>query len=63
MPAELMMQGPVRYRVVQPPGGGFLGRGGPPPRDIIAILVVLFVTYTLQFFDSTAALPELLRLT
>jgi hypothetical protein len=34
----------------------------PVPRDLVAILVVLFVTYALQFFASTAAVPELLRL-
>ncbi len=34
-----------------------------PPRDLILLLAVVFVTFTLQFFESTAALPRLLRLT
>ena len=37
--------------------------GGPPPRDVIILLVVLFGTFSLQFFESTRALIELLRLT
>jgi hypothetical protein len=40
-----------------------MGSGGPPPRDIIAVLVVLFVTYSMRFFSTTEALPELLSLT
>jgi hypothetical protein len=43
--------------------GGFGGSQGPPPSDLVAVLVVLFVTFTLQFFESTAIVPELLRLT
>jgi hypothetical protein len=43
-----------------PTFGGF---GGPPPRDVIVLLGVLFVTFTLQFFRLTAALPAVLRLT
>jgi hypothetical protein len=43
--------------------GGFLGSGSPPPRDLIAILAVVFVTFSMQFFASTAAVPALLRLT
>jgi len=39
------------------------GAGGPPPRDIIALLAVVFVTYSMQFFELTAALPQMLRLT
>ncbi len=42
---------------------GGLGLAGPPPRDLAAILAVLFVTYTLQFFAATALVPALLRLT
>jgi hypothetical protein len=33
------------------------------PRDVMAMLVVVFVTYSLQFFAPTAWLVELLRLT
>ncbi len=33
------------------------------PRDLIAVLAVLFATFSLQFFESTAVLPALLRLT
>jgi hypothetical protein len=33
------------------------------PRDLIGILAALFVTYSLQFFESTAVIPALLRLT
>jgi hypothetical protein len=40
-----------------------MGSGGPPPRDIIAVLAVLFVTYSMRFFSTTEALPELLSLT
>jgi hypothetical protein len=43
--------------------GGFMGSGTPPPRDVLAILGVVFVTFSLQFFEATAALPNLLRLT
>lgn len=42
---------------------GLGGFGGPPPRDLIAILAVLFVTFSLQFFASTQLVVELLRLT
>lgn len=41
---------------------GFGGPSGPPPRDVIAILAVLFVTFSCQFFPSTARLLEYLRL-
>jgi hypothetical protein len=33
------------------------------PQDLIAILVVVFVTFSMQFFAATATIPELLRLT
>jgi len=39
-----------------------VGSGGPPPRDVLVILVVLFVTFSMRFFSSTAAIPELLSL-
>ena len=37
--------------------GGF-NLGGPAPPDLLAILGVLFVTFALSFFQSTAILPE-----
>jgi len=44
-------------------GGGFgIGSGAPVPRDLVAILAVLFVTYVLHFFRSTAGVPALLQL-
>lgn len=47
----------------KPGGFDLLGSGGTPPRDILVILGVLFVTFSLQFFESTALIPGLLRLT
>ncbi len=41
---------------------GFGGPSGPPPRDVIAILAVLFVTFSCQFFDSTEVFAALMRL-
>lgn len=41
-------------------GGPF---SGPVPRDLAILLAVLFVTFALQFFESTSGLVELLRLT
>jgi hypothetical protein len=43
------------------PLGGF--GSGPIPRDLWILLGVLFATFSLQFFQSTALLPALLRLT
>jgi hypothetical protein len=43
--------------------GGFAGSGAPVPQDLIGVLVALFVTFSLQFFASTAIIPALLRLT
>ncbi len=43
--------------------GGLGGAQSRPPRDLVALLVVLFVTFTLQFFEATAIVPALLRLT
>ena len=37
-------------------------RPGRPPADVIALLVVLFVTYALQFFAATRIVPALLQL-
>lgn len=39
------------------------GLSGPVPRDLIAILVVLFATFSLSFFKSTEAVPAALILT
>jgi len=38
------------------------GLSGPAPRDLIAILAVLFVTFSLWFFPSTQAVPAALIL-
>lgn len=37
--------------------------GGDIPPELVAILAALFLTFSLQFFESTAFLPALLRLT
>jgi hypothetical protein len=44
--------------------GGFGGLvdGPPPPRDLIALIGVLFVTFSLQFFDGTRGFVELFSL-
>ena len=42
---------------------GSFGLGGPAPRDVLAILAVLFITFSLRFFESTAIVPALLELT
>lgn len=42
--------------------GGF-GLGGPAPRDVLAILAVVFFTFTLRFFEATEIIPNLLQLT
>jgi hypothetical protein len=42
------------------------GTGNPfdaPPRDLLIILVTLFVTFVMQFFDATRIVPALLHLT
>ncbi|MGH7336378.1 MAG: hypothetical protein ACREI7_02260, partial [Myxococcota bacterium] len=41
-------------------GGPF---SGPAPRDLVALLATLFLTFALQFFEATAPLVALLRLT
>ena len=54
------------YRPQQQGGmqfGGFAGSGLPVPKDIVAILIALFVTFSLQFFEAAAVIPALLRLT
>ena len=45
------------------PTFGGLGSKGGAPRDILVLLAVLFLTFSLQFFDPTRFLPDLLRLT
>lgn len=56
-----------RRATYQTSGGGFglggRGSGAPAPRDIIVLMVVLFVTYSMQFFKTTAVVPWLLQLT
>ena len=42
---------------------GSFGLGGPAPRDVLIILGVLFVTFALQFFQSTRIVPAVLQLT
>ena len=44
----------------QPAMGGL---GGPPPRDILILLAVIFVTFSMQFFAGLQSLIALLRLT
>ena len=43
--------------------GGFAGTGAPPPVDLLLVLAVVFVTFSMQFFETTAVVPALLRLT
>lgn len=38
------------------------GGGTPPPTDLVVVLVVLFVTFSLRFFEATALVPRLLEL-
>jgi len=45
------------------PSGFGLGSGPPPPRDVLVLLGVVFVTFSLQFFLSTRPLMEALELT
>jgi membrane associated rhomboid family serine protease len=47
------------------PGGrmGGFNLAGPVPRDVLIILGVLFVTFALRFFQSTAIVPAVLELT
>ncbi|MEM7584386.1 MAG: hypothetical protein AAF560_13440 [Acidobacteriota bacterium] len=48
-----------RFR--QPIGFGG-GNAGPPPPDILLLIGVLFITYSLQFFSATSGLMEQLQL-
>lgn len=44
-------------------GFGGVGPPGPPPSDVIALVAVVFITFSLQFFASTQLLVAALRLT
>jgi hypothetical protein len=46
----------------QPTAGGF-GLTGPVPRDVVVLLAVVLTTFSLQFFDLTRGLHQLLVLT
>ncbi len=52
----------MAYRSPYPVRPTFGGLTGPPAPDLIAMLLTLFATYSLQFFASTAWLPALMRL-
>ncbi len=43
--------------------GGMGGLPGRPPRDLVVLMAVVFATFALQFFEATAAVPAVLRLT
>jgi hypothetical protein len=43
--------------------GGFAGTSAPPPVDLLLVLAAVFVTFSMQFFETTAVVPALLRLT
>jgi len=54
------------YTRSAPPGRptlSFGGMGGPPARDVIVLLAVVFATFSLQFFQFSAPTLVLLRLT
>jgi membrane associated rhomboid family serine protease len=56
----------VAFRHPSGHGGGptILGGGlSRPPQDLLALLAFVFITYSMQFFASTALIPALLRLT
>ncbi len=55
------MRGGGPYRQVTLAGPGF--PGGRPAPDLVALVAVVFATYALQFFEATAIVPALLRLT
>ncbi len=44
-------------------GIGGVAPPGPPPSDVIALVAVVFVTFSMQFFASTATLVAAMRLT
>ena len=39
-----------------------MGGGGPPPKDVLILIAVVFATFVLQFFSITAIIPAFLRL-
>lgn len=41
-------------------GGGFSGLTGPIPRDLLILLGILFVTFSMQFFEATRFIEKLL---
>ena len=45
------------------PSFGGPGAGLPPPPDVVALLVTVFVTFSFRFFDATVFVPRLLELT
>lgn len=49
-------------RTTQRPSGYLGGLGGPPVPDVLAIVIVLFVTFAMQFFPATAVIPASLAL-
>ncbi len=53
----------MAFRSPYPVRPTFGGLTGPPAPHLVALLAVLFATYSLQFFAPTAWLPALLRLT
>lgn len=53
----------MAFRSPYPVRPTFGGLTGPPAPHIVALLVVLFATYSLQFFAATAWLPAFMRLT
>lgn len=57
-----MTQTPFQTRTGGPGGFGSFS-GTPVPRDLIAVLATLFITFSMQFFDSLAIIPAVLRLT
>jgi hypothetical protein len=53
----------TRGPLPRPPGLGSFGLSGPAPRDLLILIAVLFVTFSLQFFQTTAIVPQTLQLT
>jgi hypothetical protein len=54
---------PVNRSFRVPAGSGFgPAFAGSAPGDLVALLAVVFATYAMQFFATTAGLPETLRL-
>lgn len=53
----------MAYRTPFPVYPTFGGLSTPPAPDLVTLLAIVFTTFTLQFFEATAWLPALLRLT